>query len=68
MPCYVKFLPDKLKVMILKSKVSLFRILNMICIFNMHKPLGKGKVEFNWFISNSGTIKIGLLDFLLLTA
>lgn len=33
----------------------------------MHKPVGKGKVELNWFISNSGTITIGLLDFFLLT-
>lgn len=49
---------EKLKEMILKSKESLFRILNMICIFNMYEPLGKGEVAFNWFISNSRTIKI----------
>lgn len=56
MPSYI-FLSEKLKEMILKSKESLFRILNMICIFNMYEPLGKGKVAFNWFISNSQTIK-----------
>lgn len=38
----------------------------MICIFNMYEPLEKGKVEFNWLISYSGTIKIRLPDFLLL--
>lgn len=53
-----KNFPEKLEVMIHKSKESLLRILNMICIFNMYEPLGKGKVEFNWFISNSGTMKI----------
>lgn len=30
----------------------------MIYIFNMDKPLGKSKVEFTGFISDSRTIKI----------
>lgn len=33
----------------------------------MRKPCGKGKVNFNCLISNSGMIKICLLNFLLQT-